>query len=204
MWHWALRHRLLNITQVSSYLRPLIEARLGKSVSVSSITMSLSRLQRSTRVVRKKEPEDQFSLGSLLVTSDLALLCYSNAPQVAREVHQAFGIIQKRGRFCIMTHGVNQVTIMTDRREVKSLMARVSEKPLWKDVTISAIGVSFRREYASSPGFLATVFQVLYLQGINIVEIASTSTELLLFLRDGDVRLAFDSLYNHFVAQRKV
>jgi aspartokinase len=43
------------------------------------------------------------------------------------------------------------------------------------------------------------VLQQVAVQGINVVEIASTATELILYLDQKDVRLAFDTLYQRFM-----
>lgn len=198
----AVRHRLLNLSQASLYLQPLIEARLKKEVTASSITMGLSRLQRSMGESKQRRVEEHFSLENLFVTSDLAVVCFPNTLGVRREVHHAYGTIHKRGRFVTVTQGVGQVTVITDRSELDNLLRHVPEKPISKEPDISALGVSFRKEYASAPGFFAAVFQQLYLQNINVVEVASTATELVVYLQDQDVRLAFDSLYNRFVAKR--
>ena len=64
---------------------------------------------------------------------------------------------------------------------------------------LASLGVTFDERYLDEPGFLYFVLQQLYFQNINIVELASTSTELILYLAQADVRLAFDTIYQRFV-----
>ena len=41
----GISHRLLNLSQVSRYLLPQVEARIQKKIQPSAVVMSLSRLQ---------------------------------------------------------------------------------------------------------------------------------------------------------------
>jgi len=41
------------------------------------------------------------------------------------------------------------------------------------------------------------------LQGVNVIEIASTSTELIVYINESDVRIAFDTLLRAFVERAR-
>lgn len=200
---FVFRERLLNLTQAAAFLKPLIEARLKKSVTRASITMALSRYQRATAKNRGPRGTSggprRFRFDNLFVTPGLGILTYENSTAVRRTLEKAFSALQRKGSFIAVTQGAHQVTVTLDRRELQKVIDEIAERPLVKHAAVSGIAVSFAKEYGKMPGLFAEIFQQLYLQSINVVECASTATELILYLHDDDVRLAFDTLFNRFV-----
>ena len=53
-------------------------------------------------------------------------------------------------------------------------------------------------ENLAAPGVLYQLLQALALQGVNLAEVASTTTEFHVYLAENDVMLALDSLYGAF------
>ncbi len=66
---------------------------------------------------------------------------------------------------------------------------------------LAGLGVKFQEAYLETPGLLYQLLQQLALQNINVVEVASTTTEFNIYLDDRDVQLAFESLYNRFIRE---
>jgi len=60
------------------------------------------------------------------------------------------------------------------------------------------VGVAFDERYLKVKGILFQLMEEIALQNINVIEIASTATEFSIFLREEDVQLAFDAIFNRF------
>jgi len=56
----------------------------------------------------------------------------------------------------------------------------------------------FDERYLKVKGILFQLMEEIALQNINVIEIASTATEFSIFLREEDVQLAFDAIFNRF------
>ena len=199
----GLRHRLLNLSQAAQYLRPLIEARVRREVQPSAVVMALSRFQRSIKETTRRSQEHDFVVSNIFVNSELAAVTFPNTAATRQQIQATYVRVQKSGGYATVTQGVHELTIILSSKEVKALRESATEKPISVTEGIASLGIAFDRKYAQTPGFFYAVFQQLYLQNINIVEIASTSSELVLYLRENDVRLAFDTLFNRFGRGKK-
>jgi aspartokinase len=195
----GMRNRILNLSQVAKFIQPLVAARVKKEVQPAALTMALSRMQRSLTKVQRLAKEVPFQLDSLSIHSGLAVITYSNTQRLRQIVNGLVNRLQKREIYITVTEGVRQLTVLVDTREIAGLREAIEEKPLRVQEKVAALAVNFHSDYTESPGFFFTIFQKLYLQNVNIVEIASTSNELIIYLEERDVELAFDTLYRQFV-----
>ena len=64
----------------------------------------------------------------------------------------------------------------------------IRRAPLYRHDRLSSIGVEFNRRYADIPGMLYMLIQRVALQNINLIEIASTYTEIMFFVDEADTR----------------
>jgi aspartokinase len=193
----GLSHRLLNITQLAKFLRPLVEARVKKDVQASAIAMALSRKQRELEA-EQVEAESPFKVDNITVHSDLFAVTYAKSKDIHRVVNEIYNKIQRRGGYITITEGVNEITLIVESGFASYIADTVSDTPVSEHRSVASLGIKFNVRYLNIPGFFYRVFQQLYFQKVNLLEIASTATELILYIDQADVRLAFDTLYNCF------
>jgi aspartokinase len=196
--HFALHHRLLNLTQLSEFIVPAVRARIDRDVTTSAILMALSRIQRDLPKGAKRY-RDRFRVDSLHVQSDLFLITVAKSGESIRRIHS---IVQKLGKaksYFTVTEGTSQITLIAEQRYCESIAQEFGDAVEHKHRKASAICVRFSNQYLSTPGFLHHILQQLAMQGINLLEIASTANELVLYLEKGSVELAFRTLYERFM-----
>jgi hypothetical protein len=193
----GLSHRLLNITQVAKFLRPLVEARVKKEVQSSAIAMALSRKQRELES-EQVEKDSPFKADNIIVHSDLYAVTYAKSKDIHLVVNAIYNKIQGRGSYITITEGVNEITMIVESAYASYIAETVVDTPVSEHDSVASVGIKFNVRYLNIPGFFFRVFQQLYFQKINLLEIASTATELILYIDQRDVRLAFDTLYNCF------
>lgn len=193
----GLSHRLLNITQLAKFLHPLVEARVKKDVQASAIAMALSRKQRELEF-DNLEPESPFKVDNISVHSDLYAVTYAKSKDIHRVVNTIYNRIQSRGGYITITEGVNEITMIVESAFSAYIADTVDDSPVSEHESVASVGIKFNVRYLNIPGFFFRVFQQLYFQKVNLLEIASTATELILYIDQKDVRLAFDTLYNCF------
>jgi hypothetical protein len=199
----GIRVGLLNLSKTALFIQPLLEARLKKEVQPSAITMGLSRLTRELKKPRSSslEPSGGIKLDVLTITPGLSVVTIEGGNTRASKLLQFAQKLHARGVFCTVTQGATQSTIILPRGEQAALLSAVKDsgaKVIARADQIAALAVNFQSNYANTPGFFFLIFQKLYLQNINIVELNSTHNELLLYLNENDVELAFQTLYNYF------
>jgi hypothetical protein len=193
--HFGFHHRLLNLSQVARFIRPLVEARTRKSVSDSAILMSLSRMQS------KLVPADtlkEIVLDKISIHSGLCSLTILKTIESLEELNNLFATVRKRGRFITITEGVSEVTAILEDMDFQLAKTMFSEKLRYVQRDLASVGVKFSEETIANPGAIYQMVQQLTLQNINIIEVVSTATEFNIYVKNEDVRLAFDSIFNRF------
>jgi len=198
----GMRHGILNLTQTAHFIAPTLAARLKKNVEPTAVTMALSRMQRQK--AKRSGPRDgKIRLDGIAITPGLCVVTYSSTPNLKLRINAFLHKQQRKESFCAVTQGLQQCTLFLERSELKALQEAISEKPLRSEQHVASLAVTFQTNYAHTPGFFALIFQKLYLQAVNIVELASTSNELILYIHDRDVELAFETLYHHFIQRER-
>ena len=194
---FGLAERLFNLTQLARFVRPLVEARTKKEISTSALVMALSRLNRSP--VKTRHAPGRMRIENLAVSSGLTVVTLFRTPDTHRAVNTFYTRLKKVDAYLTITEGSNEITVIFPS-EHRTLLKELVPLP-WRHVRedIASLGVRFHHRYLEVPGFLYQIMQQLALQSINIVELASTATEIIVYLDDRDVRLAFDTLMRAFV-----
>lgn len=203
----GLRSSILNLSQTANFIRPMVEARLKREVQTSAITMALSRLART---MGKKRPggsggSKSISIDTLTITAGLSVITVTSSSSQRSKFLSFISKLHSRGVFCTLTQGAQQITMIVPATELPQLCQLVSDSSdiVAKNEQVAALAISFQNNYAATPGFFFLIFQKLYLQNINIVEINSTHNELLIYLKEDDVELAFRTLYNYFARKKR-
>lgn len=197
----GLQEGLLNLSQLARFIHPLLTVRMKKEIQVQSITMALSRLQRSKEKGTIKNRID-LKLKNIALHSDLSILTFTKTKEVHKALQQIYSKILSANGFITITEGVTEVTIIIEERNREYAEKQVPTKPLHRRKDIASLGLRFDEAYLSMPGLFYSIFQQLYLQNLNIAELASTTTELIIYLDRKDVQLAFDTLYTRFVVDK--
>lgn len=193
---FGLSEGLLNLSQTARFLQPLVAARTKKDVQVSAITMALSRLGKRQKRTHRTE---HFEIESLNVQGDLVALTFEKTAQVHRQASTLYTRLQKADAYITLTQGRTEITIILDRRFEPDARAITGGQIVYRAKHVAAISVKFNRRYVDQPGFLFALLQSVAVQNLNIVEIASSATEFILYMDASDTELAFETLYRRFV-----
>jgi hypothetical protein len=195
MLHFGLHHRLLNLTRVSRFILPLVEARTHKEVSESAVLMALSRLQSRLSSARALE---EIVLDKLNIHTGLASLTVPMTPRSRSEADRLFAAIRAHGGFITLSEGIGEVTAIIEDDDFPLAAELLSEQLRHVHRDIASVGVKFSESAVASPGGIYQLVQQVALQDLNIIEVVSTATEFNIYLSRRDARLAFDSIYQRF------
>lgn len=195
---WGMSNRLFNLSQLSKFMKPLIEARTKKSIRESAILMNLSRCSRI--LSKHKTNLDTYQLENISVYSDLSVLTFNKNEAVIGKVYDLHKKVQEQNGFISFTKGTQEVTLIANTIFTNQIVEQLKVKKEYKN--ISAIGVRFSEKYCQIPGLLHSLIQQISLQNINIVEISSTCTEFIFFLEKKDIKLAFETFFTSFQSLR--
>ena len=200
--NWGFHRGVLNLSQVARLIQPQVCARAKKQVQASAITMALSRLQQDKAPPSKRKLLN-IELDNIAVNTGLCAANFPNTSDSHRGINSLYNKIYKKGGFITITHGVQEIRLILERTEIPALKDVVKVNPNNVHASLSSVAVSFKKNYLETPGFFFSIFQELYFQNINVIEIASTLNELIIYVDDSEVRTTFDTLYHRFINSRR-
>lgn len=197
MLKFGLHHRLLNISKLADFLKPLIEIRTKKDLrSPNALIMALSRLQREK--IKTTPKLQKFTINNLSITSDLCAINFPKTPKLLHSLGKIYDEAKKNNHYITLSQGINEITIIS-KKELMPILKKLSGEN-YNNYTehLAALGVSYDEKYFNTPGLLYFLLQQISLQGINIYEVSSTYTETVFYVHQKDIKLLFDTIHQQF------
>lgn len=193
----AMAEGLINVSALARRLRPEVEQRLGKPVKAGAIVMAISRMQPGALAYVDKELRAFFRrLSDLSVRSNLSVYTFANSETLLRRQAALLAHIsgQPKG-FFTFSQGVAEATLIVDQASAGDLEARFAEERLLdKEEELSALTLMLPVENRSLYGVYYYILKELAWNGINLVELISTSNEFTIIVRNADLEPAFSTL----------
>jgi len=188
---------LISFHRLARYLKPQIEAELAKEVDSGAIVMALSRM-RDRMGGRRAEQLRSPSLGKLQVSlrSDALQIDIKKGHRTAQKLQDVQKIAAAHpDEILSITQSVNEVTIISSAAlEAQFLEALKGERVLNTEKGLSLLILKFGEETLYQPGFFDRVLREMSWENINIYEIVSTLTELIIVLKDEDAPKAYRTI----------
>jgi hypothetical protein len=192
----GLAQRLMNLSQVARYIHSTVEARTQKSVEIGAITMALSRLRDDLPPL-----DDKLGIGladRVTVQRGLAVLTFPNTSDVHAGLLALQQHLRPGERHLTLTEGMREITLIIDETQLDAVLETVGRPPQRIGRGIASLSVSLTDENLATPGTLYRLLQPLALQGVNLAEVASTTSEFHVYIDEADVMIALESLYAAF------
>lgn len=192
----GLQQKLLNLSAVAQLILPLVTARTKKDVKQGAVLMNLSRIQ--TSLAKAIKPLPQYKISNLTIRSSLCSITYYRTREVLNRLKALYGKTEKSLAYITLTQGTNEVTLLFDDILLNDVKKIFSDQPKNINHNLAALAIHFDERYAQIPGLFYYITQQIALQNISIYEVSSTFTELVIYVREQDIRLAFDTIYQQF------
>jgi aspartokinase len=193
----ALASGLINLSSLAREIQPEVQEKLEKDAKLGAIIMALKRLKPSINFqinLRVKKVIKQ--LGDIIVRSRLNDYTYKNSETLTRNQATLFKeISEDKEIFYTVTQGVYETTfILSDTVEAKMSRIFHNEELIYKFSNLSSITIKLPEENTNVFGVYYHILKKLAYQGINILEIISTTHEFTVIVNDDDVDAAFSVL----------
>lgn len=190
----ALNDNIINFSLLASFLKPDLERILQKKINNGAVIMAIRRFKVVNDIGLSKKIEEQVrKIGDILVRSNLVDYTFRNSETLLKNQQKLLEIITyKKDFFYTVTQGVYETTfILSDRikDEIPSIFE--GEKLLSSSYGLSSITIKLSEGNTEQPGLYYYIFKKLAWNGINILEVVSTSNEVTILLKDQDIDKAF-------------
>lgn len=189
----SVEEGLVNYSSLARKLKPEIEAKLYKEVTLGSIIMALKRLKINEPAGRNELRTALSNITDLSVRSNLISLTFTNSSSLFGNQATLLDFAAKTpNSFITISHGIYETTIFVSRNlSEKALAVFQNESLKLKTEDLSSVTLILPENAIDTPGIHFSVFKKLFSRGINVFETASSFTELTIFLRSEDTEAAF-------------
>ena len=195
----ALSEGIINLTSLSRRIKPEIELILRKKVRSGAIVMSLKRISNSLEFVSThKILKVLKNVGDITVRSNLIDYSFKVSDSLLScQAKFLSEIKEPQLFFYTSSRGVTESNIIISS-EMKEKMETYFENEflIKKTDNLSSISIKLPVENVSIPGIYYFIFQKMSWEGINIIEVISTSNEFTIVVDDENVNNAFKIIKN--------
>ena len=195
----ALSEGIINLTSLSRRIKPEIELVLKKQIRSGAIVMALKRISSSLEFVStQKILKVLKNIGDITVRSNLIDYSFKVSDSLLScQAKFLSEIDNPQLIFYTSSRGVTESNIIISN-EMKEKMEAYFEKEILikKTDNLSSISIKLPVENVSIPGIYYFIFQKMSWEGINIIEVISTSNEFTIVLDDKNVNDAFKIIKN--------
>ena len=195
----ALSEGIINLTSLSRRIKPEIELVLKKQIRSGAIVMALKRISNSLEFVSThKILKVLKNIGDITVRSNLIDYSFKVSDSLLScQARFLSEIDNPQLIFYTSSRGVTESNIIISN-EMKEKMEAYFQKEILikKTDNLSSISIKLPVENVSIPGIYYFIFQKMSWEGINIIEVISTSNEFTIVLDDKNVNDAFKIIKN--------
>lgn len=195
----ALNDDIINFSSLAIFIKSDVERLLKREVNNGAIIMAIRRFKALSDIgLAKKIAEQIKKFGDILVRSNLVDYTFKNSDTLLKNQRKLLEIIKdKREFFYTVTQGVYETTfILSNQIKDEIPIIFEGEKLVSSSSGLSSITIKLPIGNIEQPGLYYFIFKKLAWEGINILEVVSTSNEFTVLLKDQDIDKAFTVIKN--------
>lgn len=193
----AMTDDLINISALARKLKPEIEETVGKEVKEGAIVMAIKRMSPGLyHRLNVKITNVMGELGDFLVRSNLTDFTFENSESIKLKQTELIQEINKENdSFFTICKGVTETTFIVSSQHTSKIERIFSQEKLKSNTKdLASVTVKLPQINREIYGIYYYILKHLAWEGINIVEIVSTSNEFTIVVKQDDVDKAFKIL----------
>jgi hypothetical protein len=193
----AITEELINISALARKLRPEIEEYMKKEVKEGAIVMAIKRMSPgSYHKINMKIRNMMGELGDFLVRSDLEDYTYQNSDALRdKQIELMSRMASEKEAFITVCHGVTETTYITSKVAAPHFAEIFHGETLRAHIpNLASVTIKLPTTNKDVSGVYYYILKHLAWEGINIVEIVSTTNEFSIIVDTNDIDLTFSVL----------
>lgn len=190
----AIQDDIINYSSLASFINKEVESIVGKTVNNSAIVMALRRVNpEEFKKISIKLDSLIKRLGDITVRSNLVDYTFRNSVSLLSKQQRLLSKFNgEDDLFFTISQGVYETTfVISDKLKEEIPNIFEGEKLISFSNGLSSITIKLPKENIELPGLYYFIFRKLAWDGINILEVISTSNEFTIILKDKDIDKAF-------------
>ncbi|MBI3341496.1 hypothetical protein HY024_00055 [Candidatus Curtissbacteria bacterium] len=194
----AMSKDLINASSLARYMKPEVETLVFKKVTSGSIIVAIKRLQKSFSAGYK--PITIFEEApDMIVRSNLTLIYVKNSNNLLAKlstIEKSSHNFQKKALF---TYGRVETIVLTNKVNLENIEKLLKNEEITETYpNVSSITIHLPEDSVKTPGIFYFFVKSLAWEGVNVLDILSTHSELTLVFNSEDINTAFGMLQSLF------
>ena len=190
----SLTEGLINLSSLARMLHPDIEKELKKEVQSGAIVMALKRLVPTLQIKQDMKLRKMLSaIGDIILRSNLSDYSFKNSDSLMScQIELMNKIGSDNEIFYTIVQGVHETTVVSSsvlEDDIDKIFN--DERLIIKQSQLSSITLKLPKDNIMQPGLYYFILKELAWEGINIVEVVSTSHEFTILVNEEDIDRAF-------------
>ncbi len=191
----AIAKEIVNYAALALNIKKEVEYEMKQKVKDSAIMMALRRFNEKlgenfcSQVKFDKHSE-------ITIQSNLIIFMIKRTWETQKKLQEVYSISDnKPGVFLAVTQGLHEINILTTDNydeHISNLFKNFQVQKKLKN--LCGITLKFHEEFLETPGFIYTITRALLWENINILDIISTFTELMIIVDERDSGRCFEVL----------
>jgi len=193
----AIEEGLINLSSLARTLIPDVETLLSKPVKKGAIVMALKRHQPGRlSSINIKAGSLLNNLSNIIVRSNISVFTFENSSSLyGRVTSLSASLSDQKGLFFTFSLGVFETTLIVNTRLEQQINEQFAiEHQLAFHNSLSCITLYLPDENTEIAGYYYYILKLIAWEGINIVEVLSTTNEFSIIIHENDVDRAFSVL----------
>lgn len=193
----AIQDGLINLTALANQMIPDVEKTLSKTVKTGALVMAIKRHQSGKLpMIKIKATNLLKNLSNIIVRSNVSVHTYENSTSLTVNLAElSLSLSKQKGLFYTFSQGVFETTIIINNSAELELKKKLEfENPLSSSLSLACITLYLPDENIEIPGYYYFILKKIAWEGINIVEVLSTTNEFSIILDEKNVDRAFSIL----------
>ena len=193
----AMRSGVLNLRAYARQIQAQVEGKTFKPVKIGTIVVAMSRLRSSINKIESLVPN--ITLVELSIKSPLVDITYEKTGESVRLAHSFSPNLEHgNNHFFTMTQGTNEITFIISDGMKSDLLNHFTAKPKAIFTDLVGLSVRFNESYLSHPNVIYAILSKLAIKRVNVIEIVSTYTELMVVVEKKEMEVAISQLNELF------
>lgn len=193
----SLSEGLINVSALARKIKPEIQEKMNKPVKTGAVVMAIKRIDPAYyQYVDLEMKRFMATLGDFLVRSDLEDYTFENSNSLIQKQGELMKLISdSNDPFYTFCNGVNESTIITSA-SINSRLKEIfkNESLLAHGTDLASITIKLPKINIEISGIYYYLLKHLAWEGINVVEVISTTNEFTAVVKSDDIDAAFSIL----------
>lgn len=194
----AMSENLINVSSLARKIKPEIEEIIGEEVKEGAIVMAIKRMSPGIfHKVSLKLVSVIGNLGDFLVRNDLIDLTFQNTATINKhEASELMTLLESDPEgFYTISRGVTETTIIASTQLKDKLLELLTDSKLKSiNENLASITVKLPKSNIEMYGIYYYILKHLAWEGLNIMQIISTTNEFTIVLKEDEIERAFKVL----------